>query len=81
MALRYDQAENDAPMELAKGKDMLALRIREIAGQHRIEIVVVVDKILARAMYDNVEINQAIPADFYRAVANLLVYVMTRKKR
>ncbi|WP_348270283.1 EscU/YscU/HrcU family type III secretion system export apparatus switch protein [Methylobacterium sp. GXF4] len=79
MALRYDQAENDAPMELAKGKDMLALRIREIAGQHRIEIVV--DKILARAMYDNVEINQAIPADFYRAVANLLVYVMTRKKR
>lgn len=35
-------------MELAKGKDMLALRIREIAGQHRIEIVV--DKILARAM-------------------------------
>ncbi|EIZ87000.1 flagellar biosynthesis protein FlhB [Methylobacterium sp. GXF4] len=66
-------------MELAKGKDMLALRIREIAGQHRIEIVV--DKILARAMYDNVEINQAIPADFYRAVANLLVYVMTRKKR
>nr|WP_280109741.1 EscU/YscU/HrcU family type III secretion system export apparatus switch protein [Methylobacterium sp. GXF4] len=77
--MRYDQAENDAPMELAKGKDMLALRIREIAGQHRIEIVV--DKILARAMYDNVEINQAIPADFYRAVANLLVYVMTRKKR
>ncbi|MER2198168.1 EscU/YscU/HrcU family type III secretion system export apparatus switch protein [Methylobacterium brachiatum] len=77
--MRYDQAENDAPMELAKGKDMLALRIREIAGQHRIEIVV--DKILARAMYDNVEINQAIPADFYRAVANLLVYVMTCKKR
>ncbi|MCB4804344.1 flagellar biosynthesis protein FlhB [Methylobacterium brachiatum] len=79
IALRYDQAENDAPMVLAKGKDLLALRIREIAEQHRIEIVV--DKTLARAMYDNVEINQAIPAEFYRAVANLLVYVMTRKKR
>ncbi|MCJ2143770.1 flagellar biosynthesis protein FlhB [Methylobacterium sp. E-066] len=79
IALRYDQSENDAPMVLAKGKDLLALRIREIAEQHRIEIVV--DKTLARAMYDNVEINQAIPAEFYRAVANLLVYVMTRKKR
>ncbi|MCJ2122079.1 EscU/YscU/HrcU family type III secretion system export apparatus switch protein [Methylobacterium sp. J-077] len=66
-------------MVLAKGKDLLALRIREIAEKHRIEIVV--DKTLARAMYDNVEINQAIPAEFYRAVANLLVYVMTRKRR
>lgn len=79
IALRYDQAESDAPMVLAKGKDLLALRIREIAEKHRIEIVV--DKTLARAMYDAVEINQAIPAEFYRAVANLLVYVMTRKRR
>ncbi|WP_283206115.1 EscU/YscU/HrcU family type III secretion system export apparatus switch protein [Methylobacterium mesophilicum] len=77
--MRYDQAESDAPMVLAKGKDLLALRIREIAEKHRIEIVV--DKTLARAMYDAVEINQAIPAEFYRAVANLLVYVMTRKRR
>ncbi|MGH1573338.1 EscU/YscU/HrcU family type III secretion system export apparatus switch protein [Methylobacterium sp. P31] len=79
IALRYDQSENDAPMVLAKGKDLIALRIREIAEKHRIEIVV--DKALTRAMYDNVEINQAIPAEFYRAVANLLVYVMTRKRR
>jgi flagellar biosynthetic protein FlhB len=79
IALRYDQSENDAPMVLAKGKDLIALRIREIAEKHRIEIVV--DKALTRAMYDNVEIDQAIPAEFYRAVANLLVYVMTRKRR
>ncbi|MDP4005178.1 flagellar biosynthesis protein FlhB [Methylobacterium sp. NEAU K] len=79
IALRYDQSENDAPMVLAKGKDLIALRIREIAEKHRIEVVV--DKALARAMYDSVEINQAIPAEFYRAIANLLVYVMTRRRR
>lgn len=79
IALRYDQTENDAPMVLAKGKDLIALRIREIAEKHRIEVVI--DKALTRAMYDHVEVDQAIPAEFYRAVANLLVYVMTRARR
>ncbi|WP_267426847.1 flagellar biosynthesis protein FlhB [Methylobacterium sp. GC_Met_2] len=79
IALRYDQKENDAPMVLAKGTDLIALRIREIAEKNRIEVVI--DKALTRAMYDHVEINQTIPAEFYRAVANLLVYVMTRKRR
>ncbi|MCJ2067913.1 flagellar biosynthesis protein FlhB [Methylobacterium sp. J-030] len=79
IALRYDQDENDAPMVLAKGTDLIALRIREIAEKNRIEVVI--DKALTRAMYDHVEINQTIPAEFYRAVANLLVYVMTRKRR
>ena len=79
IALRYDQGENDAPMVLAKGKDLIALRIREIAEKHRIEVVI--DKALTRAMYDHVEVDRAIPAEFYRAVANLLVYVMTRKRR
>lgn len=79
IALRYDQNENDAPMVLAKGTDLIALRIREIAERNRIEVVI--DKALTRAMYDHVEINQTIPAEFYRAVANLLVYVMTRKRR
>lgn len=79
IALRYNQSEGDAPVVLAKGADLIALRIREIAEKHRIEIVV--DKSLTRAMYDHVEINQAIPAEFYRAVANLLVFVMTRKRR
>ncbi|RUP12716.1 MAG: flagellar biosynthesis protein FlhB [Methylobacterium sp.] len=79
IALRYDQSESDAPVVLAKGADLIALRIREIAERNQIEVVV--DKALTRAMYDHVEINQAIPAEFYRAVANLLVYVMTRKRR
>lgn len=79
IALRYDQGENDAPMVLAKGRDLIALRIREIAEKHRIEVVI--DKALTRAMYDHVEVDRAIPAEFYQAVANLLVYVMTRKRR
>ncbi|SDA11357.1 flagellar biosynthetic protein FlhB [Methylobacterium sp. UNC378MF] len=79
IALRYDQSENDAPVVLAKGADLIALRIREIAEKSGIEVVV--DKALTRAMYDHVQVDQAIPAEFYRAVANLLVYVMTRKRR
>jgi flagellar biosynthesis protein FlhB len=64
---------------LAKGADLIALRIREVAEKNGIEVVV--DKALTRAMYDHVQVDQAIPAEFYRAVANLLVYVMTRKRR
>lgn len=79
IALRYNQAESDALMVLAKGKDLLALHIREIAEKHRIEFVV--DKTLARAMYEAVEIDQAIPTAFCRAVANLPIYIMTRKRR
>ncbi|KAA0122880.1 flagellar biosynthesis protein FlhB [Methylobacterium sp. P1-11] len=79
IALRYDQSENDAPVVLAKGADLIALRIREVAEKNGIEVVV--DKALTRAMYDHVQVDQAIPAEFYRAVANLLVYVMTRKRR
>ena len=79
IALRYDQGENEAPMVLAKGKDLIALRIREIAEKHRIEVVI--DQAPDPAMYDQVEVDRAIPAEFYRAVANLLVYVMTHKGR
>lgn len=79
IALRYDQGESDAPRVLAKGKDLIALRILVIADKHRIEVVI--DKALTRAMYGHVEVDQAIPAKFYQAVANRLVYVMTRRWR
>lgn len=73
IALRYDRSENDAPIVLAKGQDLVALRVRDIARKHGISVIE--DKPLARAMYQSVAIDQAIPPEFYRAVANLLVYV------
>jgi flagellar biosynthetic protein FlhB len=78
IALRYNREESTAPLVLAKGMDLVALRIRETAEQHNIPVVE--DKALARSMYDNVEVDQMIPPDFYRAVAQILFYIFTRSK-
>lgn len=78
IALRYDRQETTAPVVLAKGVDLVALRIRETAEKHGIPVVE--DKALARSMYDHVEVDRMIPPDFYRAVAQILFYVFTRSK-
>jgi flagellar biosynthetic protein FlhB len=78
IALRYNRDEASAPLVLAKGMDLIALKIRETAEQHNIPVVE--DKALARSMYDNVEVDQMIPPDFYRAVAQILFYILTRSK-
>ena len=54
-------------MVVAKGQDLIALKIREIAEGHKIPVIE--DKALARSMYDHVEVSQLIPAEFYKAVA------------
>lgn len=77
IALRYERAEHAAPMVVAKGVDLIALRIREIAASHGIPIIE--DKPLARAMYDAVEVDQWIPPEFYRAVAKILYVLYSRK--
>jgi flagellar biosynthetic protein FlhB len=76
IALRYDRAKGGAPMVVAKGVDLIALRIREIATQHAIPVIE--DRPLARAMYDAVEVDQWIPPEFYRAVAKILHFLYTR---
>ncbi len=77
VALRYVRAEGGAPMVLAKGVDLIALKIREIAEDNLIPIIE--DKPLARSLYDAVNIDSAIPAEFYRAVAEL-VHLIQRKR-
>jgi flagellar biosynthetic protein FlhB len=62
-----------APRVVAKGKDFLALRIRQIAQQHAIPIVQ--RPPLARGLYAAVEVGEQIPPMFYRAVAEVLAYV------
>lgn len=78
IALKYKAEEMDAPLVLAKGKDYMALRIKELAKQH--EIVTMENKPLARALYERVEIGQGIPGDLFQAVAEILAYVYKLKK-
>lgn len=78
IALRYNREETTAPLVLAKGLDLVAIRIRETAEKHGVPVVE--DKALARSMYDHVEVDRMIPPDFYRAVAQILFFIFTRSK-
>jgi len=77
VAMRYVRSEGGAPMVLAKGVDLVALKIREIAEQN--DIPIVEDKPLARALYGAVVVDSAIPPEFYRAVAELVHLVQEKK--
>jgi flagellar biosynthesis protein FlhB len=79
IALRYVREEGGAPRVLAKGADLIALKIREVAQKH--DIPLIEDKPLARSLYENVEVDQLIPPDFYKAVAEIIHYLHIRKDR
>ena len=73
IAIKYDPNKMDAPVVLAKGKDLLAAQIRRVAAEHGIPIVE--KKPLAQALYRMVKVGQAIPGDLYEGVAEILAYV------
>ena len=73
VALKFDPVEMVAPTVLAKGSGHIAERIKEIAGNHQVPIVE--NKPLAQALHKMVEIGEFIPAELYRAVAEVLAYV------
>lgn len=73
VALKYDAEKGGAPMLVAKGGDFLALKIREIAQEHK--VMVLESPALARAVYYSTELEQEIPAGLYLAVAQVLAYV------
>ena len=73
VALKYDHGSMAAPVVLAMGKDLIALKIREIAEFHEIEIFEAPP--LARALYANCKLDQEIPAHLYFAVAQILAFV------
>jgi len=79
IAIRYEQTETEAPVVVAKGKHLIAQRIKEIAVKESIPVVE--DKPLARAMYDQAKIGQQIPVEFYNAVAEILAYVYKLKHK
>lgn len=73
VALKYDPEKGGAPLLLAKGGDFLALKIREIAQEHR--VILLESPQLARAVYYSTEVDHEIPAGLYLAVAQVLAYV------
>ena len=74
VALKYDQEEMEAPRLTAKGADSLAFKIREVAQEYKVPIVE--NPPLARGLYSGVELEQQIPPEHYKAVAEVIGYVM-----
>jgi flagellar biosynthetic protein FlhB len=77
IALKYVREEDSAPVVLAKGQDLVALRIREIAAASGIPVFE--DVALARSMYKQVSVDSVIPPQFYQAVAELVRIVYANK--
>ena len=76
VALRYVRGDQAAPVVVAKGMDNIALKIREIAEQN--DIPVIEDKALARSLYAAVALDRSIPSEFYKAIAEIILFLMSR---
>jgi flagellar biosynthesis protein FlhB len=79
VALKYEPKEMAAPRVVAKGADLVAERIRELAREH--DIPLVENPPLARALFASVDLEQEIPAEHYKAVAEIISYVFRMKGR
>ncbi|MFK8053577.1 MAG: flagellar biosynthesis protein FlhB [Woeseiaceae bacterium] len=79
VALRYDDGRMAAPEVVAKGQDLVAARIRELADEHRIPLFSAPP--LARSLFHSTKIGQAIPAGLYTAVAQVLAYIFQLRDR
>ena len=79
VAIRYDQGKDAAPIVVAKGVDHLAMKIKEIALNHKIQIVE--NPPLARELYKLCDLNDTIPEKLYKAVAEVLAFVYQSNKK
>jgi flagellar biosynthetic protein FlhB len=77
VALRYVKEEGGAPLVVAKGQDLIALKIRAIAAEH--DIPIIEDKLLARSLYKAVEVDKMIPPEFYKAIAEVVFFLFSRR--
>jgi len=78
-ALKYDPDNMNAPVMVAKGTDKVAERIKDLAKEHNIPIVE--NPPLARALYDTMEIDDMIPEEHYKAVAEVISYIFRLKNK
>ncbi|SMH60390.1 flagellar biosynthesis protein FlhB [Azospirillum agricola] len=79
VALKYDPSQMGAPMVLAKGVDQVAFKIREIAEANKVPVIE--NPPLARALYAACDIDEEVPSEHYRAVAEVITYVFKLKGR
>lgn len=79
VAIKYEQGKNLAPVVIAKGADSLALRIIGVAEENG--VYVAENRPLARALYETVAIEREIPAEHYQAIAEILAFVYSLKKK
>lgn len=79
IALKYEENGMEAPKVVAKGVDAIALRIREVAAQN--DVPIMENPPLARALYSTVDIDEEIPTEYYKAVAEVISYVFKLKKQ
>jgi flagellar biosynthetic protein FlhB len=79
VALQYDQSRMRAPRVIAKGRRLVAQRIKDIARENGIPVIE--DKPLARSLFKACAVGDEIPGDLYRAVAELLAFVFRLKRR
>jgi flagellar biosynthesis protein FlhB len=79
VALEWDEITMEAPVLTAKGADLLARRIRELAREHNIPILE--NPPLARTLYDKVELDSPVPPNLYSAVAQVIAFVYRLKQR
>lgn len=80
IALKYEEGNNEAPKVVAKGADIVALKIKEVAKENNVPIME--NKPLARTLYEQVDVDREIPQEMYQAVAEILamVYKLKNKK-
>jgi flagellar biosynthetic protein FlhB len=78
VALKYDNEKADAPIMVAKGINFLAVRIKEIALKSKVPIVE--DPVLARALYEQLEVEEQIPESLYKAIAEIFTFVYNLNK-
>lgn len=79
IAIKYDDEKMDAPKIVAKGTDYVAQKIKLIAKEH--DVIMVENRPLARAMYDQIEIGDQVPEEFFKAIAEILAYVYRIKRK
>jgi len=79
VALKYEHNQMEAPMVVAKGVDAVALRIRELANEN--EVPIIENPPLARALFASVEVDESIPPEHYKAVAEVIGFVLKLSKR
>ncbi|WP_297712241.1 flagellar biosynthesis protein FlhB [Clostridium sp.] len=79
IAIRYEREKDSAPVVIAKGADILAMKMREIAKEHDIPMIENVP--LARMLYREVDVDQEVPAEMYQSIAEVLVAVYKIKNR